>query len=312
MMVPWKSDSLDISIGYPRISKDCITTCARRAHSKPAKIAHACTAIDLAVHTARTRNGDRRKTEIGKLAAELRGLTFFDDLPEVRRQLAIVTGKHLIQVPLGPDGRLQSPLFTLGGFGFVLLCFRFKISHDGATPRNTRTTFDSTLACVEKKATRREIFAAYADPRASSATLGLPPTRERELTGNKGTCLLAIWKSGQAGTEDAMRARTVCCAAHTPKEALMRFPALAILTVATVLTAAPARAQTYDPAYPVCLHVYGRGAAITNAATHRCLSATRRHRAAPPSASSIHILPARKCPLIIGGIAASSKAALAV
>ena len=25
------------------------------------------------------------------------------------------------------------------------------------------------------------------------------------------------------------------------------------------LTAAPARAQTYDPAYPVCLHVYNRG-----------------------------------------------------
>ena len=33
----------------------------------------------------------------------------------------------------------------------------------------------------------------------------------------------------------------------------MRIPALAILAIATVLTAAPARAQTYDPAYPVCL-----------------------------------------------------------
>src|SRR6266436_5298256 len=48
--------------------------------------------------------------------------------------------------------------------------------------------------------------------------------------------------------------------AHIPKEALMRIPALAILTIATVLTAAPTRAQTYDPAYPVCLHVYDRGA----------------------------------------------------
>ena len=36
----------------------------------------------------------------------------------------------------------------------------------------------------------------------------------------------------------------------------MRIPALAILTIATVLTAVPVRAQTYDPAYPVCLHVY--------------------------------------------------------
>jgi hypothetical protein len=38
----------------------------------------------------------------------------------------------------------------------------------------------------------------------------------------------------------------------------MRIPTLAILATATVLTAAPAHAQTYDPAYPVCLHVYGR------------------------------------------------------
>ncbi len=35
----------------------------------------------------------------------------------------------------------------------------------------------------------------------------------------------------------------------------MRIAALAILTIVTVLTA-PARAQTYDPAYPVCLHNY--------------------------------------------------------
>jgi hypothetical protein len=55
-----------------------------------------------------------------------------------------------------------------------------------------------------------------------------------------------------------MRKATVHGAAHVPKEALMRIPALAILMIATVLTAAPARAQTYDPAYPVCLHVYGR------------------------------------------------------
>ena len=38
----------------------------------------------------------------------------------------------------------------------------------------------------------------------------------------------------------------------------MRIPALAILAIATALTAAgPARAQTYDPDYPVCLRVYG-------------------------------------------------------
>ena len=35
----------------------------------------------------------------------------------------------------------------------------------------------------------------------------------------------------------------------------MRIPALAILTIATVLTATPTLAQTYDPKYPVCLQV---------------------------------------------------------
>jgi hypothetical protein len=38
----------------------------------------------------------------------------------------------------------------------------------------------------------------------------------------------------------------------------MRILALAILAIGTASVAAPARAQTYDPSYPVCLHVYGR------------------------------------------------------
>jgi hypothetical protein len=36
----------------------------------------------------------------------------------------------------------------------------------------------------------------------------------------------------------------------------MRIPALMMLTVAAALTAMPARAQTYDPAYPVCIQIY--------------------------------------------------------
>jgi Protein of unknown function (DUF3551) len=36
----------------------------------------------------------------------------------------------------------------------------------------------------------------------------------------------------------------------------MRILALAILATATVLAAPSARAQTYDPAYPVCLQIY--------------------------------------------------------
>ena len=37
----------------------------------------------------------------------------------------------------------------------------------------------------------------------------------------------------------------------------MRNLALAILASATVSMAGPVAAQTFDPSYPVCLHVYG-------------------------------------------------------
>ena len=39
----------------------------------------------------------------------------------------------------------------------------------------------------------------------------------------------------------------------------MRIPALAILAIGVVSAAAPARAQTYDPDYPVCMHVVALG-----------------------------------------------------
>jgi hypothetical protein len=38
----------------------------------------------------------------------------------------------------------------------------------------------------------------------------------------------------------------------------MRILLLAILAIGAASVIAPARAQTYDPNYPVCLHVYGR------------------------------------------------------
>jgi Protein of unknown function (DUF3551) len=40
------------------------------------------------------------------------------------------------------------------------------------------------------------------------------------------------------------------------REVLMRILTLAILTIATVSAAPSARAQTYDPGYPVCLQIY--------------------------------------------------------
>jgi hypothetical protein len=37
----------------------------------------------------------------------------------------------------------------------------------------------------------------------------------------------------------------------------MRVLALAVLAIGTIAAAAPARAQAWDPNYPVCLRVYG-------------------------------------------------------
>ena len=42
----------------------------------------------------------------------------------------------------------------------------------------------------------------------------------------------------------------------------MRVAAFAIVTLATIWTAAPARAQTYDANYPVCLEVYGEDGSV--------------------------------------------------
>ena len=60
----------------------------------------------------------------------------------------------------------------------------------------------------------------------------------------------------------------------------MRILALAILAIGAVSAAAPAQAQTYDPNYPVCLHVYGRISYYDCTLLHPCLNATRRRRAA--------------------------------
>jgi Protein of unknown function (DUF3551) len=58
----------------------------------------------------------------------------------------------------------------------------------------------------------------------------------------------------------------------------MRIPALAILTVSAVLTAASASAQTYNPRYPVCLQSYAIGGEIIKCAFDtlaQCNASTR-------------------------------------
>ncbi len=37
----------------------------------------------------------------------------------------------------------------------------------------------------------------------------------------------------------------------------MRSACLTLVAVSTLLVGAPARAQTYDPSYPVCMQIYG-------------------------------------------------------
>jgi hypothetical protein len=94
-----------------------------------------------------------------------------------------------------------------------------------------------------------------------------------------------------------------------PKDALMRIP-VAILTTATVLTAAPVRAQTYDPNYPVCLQTYGIGGGYIECGyTSLAQCAQSASGIAAQCASAIHILRARKCQrdYIIGGTATSTK-----
>jgi hypothetical protein len=42
-------------------------------------------------------------------------------------------------------------------------------------------------------------------------------------------------------------------------EVLMRTLSLTMIAVGTLLAIAPARAQTFDPSYPVCMHVFTGG-----------------------------------------------------
>jgi hypothetical protein len=57
-----------------------------------------------------------------------------DDLPEFRCKLVAVTSQPLIKRTIRPVGRLLSHFLVLRGFALVLLQFRLKITHHGATP----------------------------------------------------------------------------------------------------------------------------------------------------------------------------------
>jgi hypothetical protein len=76
----------------------------------------------------------------------LRDLPLFDDLPEIRRQPAVVLRKPLKELALGSVGRLPGPLLALAGLGLVFRRFGLKIGHDATPSQHTRTTQDSILA----------------------------------------------------------------------------------------------------------------------------------------------------------------------
>jgi hypothetical protein len=69
------------------------------------------------------------------------------------------------------------------------------------------------------------------------------PTRECELTGNKGLVCLRSENPAKAGTED------------NPQGDSDAYSGLGDFAIGTI-SVGPAAAQTYDPAYPVCLHVF--------------------------------------------------------
>jgi hypothetical protein len=76
----------------------------------------------------------------------------------------------------------------------------------------------------------------------------------------------------------------------------MRIAAFSIVTIATVLMAVSARAQTYDPNHPVCLQTYGIGGSYIDcgyASQAQCaLSASGRASACgtPRSTASPYLL----------------------
>lgn len=69
--------------------------------------------------------------------------------------------------------------------------------------------------------------------------------------------------------------------------------ALVLIMSGTILTAAPAQAQTYDPNFPICLQSCALGGSRSSVTTHRWRNAMPQRRAARPNAISIPFLRSR-------------------
>ncbi len=86
----------------------------------------------------------------------------------------------------------------------------------------------------------------------------------------------------------------------------MRILALAILAIGMVSAAGQARAQTYDPAFPVCMHVAVWGGPFEDCTYYTMAQCASRLPAARASATSTRITRAqqRRRDETTGGIAA--------
>src|SRR5438132_6224095 len=124
----------------------------------------------------------------------LYGLSLFDDLPEIRRQAAVVASQHLVKGPLGSFGRLPGVLFVIGSPDLVPLHLDLQLSHHRPAPRHA-TTLDSSCADAEKMTAPRsfrsvamgkpwpEILDHEAQYAALSPTAILDPHGEEAPTG---------------------------------------------------------------------------------------------------------------------------------
>src|SRR5436305_2278896 len=86
-----------------------------------------------------------RATSLRRLSS----LSLFDDLPEVRRQAAVVAGQHLVKGPLRSFGCLPGMLLVIGGPDRVLLHLDLQLSHHRPAPRHP-TCLDRSSADAEK------------------------------------------------------------------------------------------------------------------------------------------------------------------
>lgn len=59
------------------------------------------------------------------------------------------------------------------------------------------------------------------------------------------------------GMNVEMNVKLDLTASEKPGEITMRMMAVVVATIAAMTAASPARTQTYDPSYPVCLQTYG-------------------------------------------------------